>query len=441
MNLFKLSKNNTTVKQEFNAGLTTFLTMVYIVPVNAVIMDSIGMPVEAVMTATTLITIIACITNGLYANTPIALSVSMGLNTYFTEILVKDMGISWQNALGIVFVSALIFTFLSLTEFRVWVLKNIPLDLRKATSAGIGAFICFVGLREMGIIAFSDTTLIKLGNLHEAQQFLGVIGFLLVCILWALKIKGSFIISIIITALIGWFFEISPFPEKLISMPSSIAPIFFELNIVEAFNLAFVPAIITFFIANLFTSVGTITGVCNRIQNFHEEKNLNKISKTLSVDAGSSILGSIFGVSTVGVFAESASGVENGGRTGLSAVFVGILFVLTLFLLPFFSAIPHSAIYPILVIVGIIMFSELRNINYQDPSICVSAFLIVFLMPLTYSISIGLSAGFIMYFLIKLVTRQFSDLNLCVSLLTFFSLVYFVFSSSPNLFGPMIGIE
>ena len=427
LKFFELEENKTSVKQELNAGITTFLAMIYIVPVNAIIMSGTGMPYEALITATALITILATLFNGLYANTPVALSVGMGLNAYFTFGLCKSAGIPWQTALGIVFLSGLLFTILSFTNFRIWVIKSIPLDLRRAISAGIGAFICFIGLKQMGVIVENPATLVGLGNLKDPNVALGVFGLLIIIALFVLKVRASFILGILITSVVAWVFGISPKPDGLVSLPSSVAPIFGQLDIKGALQLAFLPFIITFFVTHLFDSIGTLTGVGNRAKIFSDEdpKGMKKLARNLTADAVGSVGGAVMGTSTVTAFAESASGVEAGGRTGLTAVFVALCFILTLFMLPLFKAIPSNAIYPVLVMVGILMFSELGKLDYSDVGILIPAFFIVMLMPFTYSITNGLSFGFISYLFVRLLQRRFSDINLGVLVLAGISLLVF----------------
>lgn len=427
LKFFELDENKTSVKQELNAGITTFLAMIYIVPVNAIIMSGTGMPYEALITATALITILATLFNGVYANTPVALSVGMGLNAYFTFGLCKSAEIPWQTALGIVFLSGLLFTILSFTNFRIWVIKSIPLDLRRAISAGIGAFICFIGLKQMGVIVENPATLVGLGNLKDPNVALGVFGLLIIIALFVLKVRASFILGILITSVVAWVFGISPKPEGLVSLPSSVAPIFGQLDIKGALQLAFLPFIITFFVTHLFDSIGTLTGVGNRAKIFSDEdpKGMKKLARNLTADAVGSVGGAVMGTSTVTAFAESASGVEAGGRTGLTAVFVALCFILTLFMLPLFKAIPSNAIYPVLVMVGILMFSELGKLDYSDVGILIPAFFIVMLMPFTYSITNGLSFGFISYLFVRLLQRRFSDINLGVLVLAGISLLVF----------------
>ena len=428
MDFFKLKQNGTSVKTEFSAGLTTFLTMMYIVPVNAIIMSKTGMPMDALITATALITVIATVLNGLWANTPVAMSVGMGLNAYFTFGLVLGMQIPWQTALGVVFISGIIFVVLSFTNFRIWVLKSIPDDVRRSISAGIGAFIAFVGLQQMGVVVNNDAVLVGLGNLKDPNVILGFVGLFFVILFWAWKVKGAFIIAVFTTSVVAWIFGIAPYPKEFISLPASISPIFLELDIMGALSFALLPVIVTFFVTDLFDSIGTLAGVGNRagICDESNQKGVEKLEKTLEADAVATMVGSLVGVSTTTSFAESASGVEEGGKTGLTAVFCGLFFVLTIFMLPLFKAIPSNAIYPILVMVGVLMFSELGNINFKDPAIAISTFLIVILMPLTYSITTGLSFGFMAYLLVRIMRREWEYVNIGVIVLALISFIVFL---------------
>lgn len=424
------------ISQELNAGFTTFLTMIYIVPLNAIIMSEAGMPMQALISATAIITIFACIFNGLFANTPVALSVGMGLNAYFTFGLCISQKIPWQTALGIVFLSGLLFTILSFTNFRIWVIKSIPLDLRRAISAGIGTFICFVGFKQMGLVVSNEATLVGLGNLSDHNVLIGIFGLILVIGFWILRLKAAFILAILITSILAWCFELAPKPDGIFSLPASISPIFGELDIFGALKLAFLPFIITFFITHLFDSIGTLTGVGNRANIFNDNnpQSMRKLSRNLTTDAVSSLAGAVVGTSTVTAFAESASGVEAGGRSGLTAIFTGLFFVLTLFMLPLFKAIPPNAIYPILIMVGILMFSELGKIDYSDNAILISAFFIVILMPLTYSITNGLSFGFLTYVIVRIWQGRYKELNLGIITLALISFLAFLASSMPEIF-------
>jgi len=402
--------------------------MMYIVPVNAIIMSKTGMPYEALITATALITIFSTVLNGLWANTPVAMSVGMGLNAYFTFGLCIGMKVPWQTALGVVFLSGVIFVVLSFTNFRMWIIRSIPLDLRRAISAGIGTFISFVAFQQMGFIVNNDAVLVGIGNFKDPNVLLGVLGLFLVVCFWAWKIKGAFILAVLATSVIAWVLGIAPHPKEIFSTPASISPIFLELDIKGAFSLALLPVVITFFVTDLFDSIGTLAGVGTRAGIFDENKKdgVIKLEKTLEADAVATAAGSLVGVSTTTSFVESASGVEEGGRTGLTAVFCGLLFILTLFMLPLFKAIPGNAIYPILVMVGVLMFAELASINFKDPAIGVATFFIVVLIPLTYSITNGLAFGFMSYVIVKLIKREFSDINLGVVVLALISFIVFL---------------
>jgi len=430
LNYFKLRENSTNVKTEFTAGFTTFLTMMYIIPVNGFILADAGLPMDAVITATAIITILATLFSGMWSNTPIAMSVGMGLNAYFSYGLVLGMKIPWETALGIVFLSGIIFVFLSFTNFRVWIMTSIPINLRRAISAGIGTFIAFIGLKQMGMIVGSEATLVKLGDFSDANVLLGVLGLVLSFMFYAYKMKGAFIFSIGITSIAGWLFGIGEFPTALLSAPASIEPIFMKLDIVSAISLSLFPVVITFLVTDMFDTLGTLTGVGARANLFQDDKNKDdkSLQKTLEADAIATVGSSLLGVSTTTSFIESASGVEAGGRTGLTAVFTAMFFISTLFMLPLFESIPSNAIYPVLVVVGVLMFTELGKINFKEMDFATSAgtFFIVIIMPLTYSITTGIASGFIIYTLIKLAKKEFADLNIGIISITGISLLIFI---------------
>ncbi|MEO1923298.1 MAG: NCS2 family permease, partial [Nautiliaceae bacterium] len=404
---------------------STFLAMMYIVPVNASIMSLTGMPFDALITATAVVTIIATVLNGFWSNTPVAMSVGMGLNAYFTFGLVKGMGIPWQTALGIVMISGLIFLALSFTKFRVWVLESVPIDLRRAISAGIGMFIAFIGLQGMGLITNNNAVLVGLGNIKDPNVLLGVFGFITAALFYAYRLKGAFILSILVTTVVAWIFGIAKLPDGIVSAPASISPIAFKFDITSALTLSLIPVIVTFLITDMFDTIGTLAGIGMRAGLFKDGS--KELQKTLEADAAATVIGASLGTSTTTSFIESAVGVEEGGRTGLTAVVTGLLFITTLFFLPLYKAIPSNAIYPILVMVGVLMFSELKNIDFKDHTVAVSAFVTVILMPLTYSITIGLSAGFVMYLVLALLKREFDKINIGTITLAFIGLMAFIF--------------
>jgi AGZA family xanthine/uracil permease-like MFS transporter len=424
LGFFKLKEHGTDVRTEITAGFTTFLTMMYIVPVNAIIMSKTGMPMEALITATALITIFSTVLNGLWANTPIAMSVGMGLNAYFTFGLVLGMKVPWQTALGVVFLSGVLFVILSFTQFRVWIMKSVPTDLRRAISAGIGAFIAFIGLKSMGMIVANPAVLVGVGNFKSTNVLLGVLGLVLVFAFYSWRIKGAFILAVITTSVVAWVSGMSPYPTEFFSMPASISPIVLKLDIASAFTLALFPVVITFLITDLFDSIGTLAGVGYRAGLFKDDG--KELQKTLEVDAAATAAGALLGVSTTTSFIESASGVEEGGRTGLTAVATGLFFILTLFMMPLFKAIPENAIYPVLVMVGVLMFSELSHVNFKDTAISVATFLIVLMMPLTFSITNGLAFGLISYLIVKVIKKEYHDINIGIAFLTLVSFIVFI---------------
>ncbi len=434
MDFFKLKENNTNFRTEVIAGLTTFLAMVYIIPVNSSILGNTGMPIEALITATALITIIASAFNAFFANTPVAMSVGMGLNAYFTFAVCLGQNIPWQSALGAVFISSIIFLILSFTRFRLWIIYNIPKDLRLAICAGIGCFIAFLGLSQMGIIIHNKDSLVSIGEFKSTQVLFGIFTLALIIFFWAIKLRGAFILGVLLSSIIAWTFHLddASFPVEIFSLPNfssdkGLGSIFLELDIKSALNITMIPIILTFFITLLFDSIGTITGVGERGKIFEDLKNgEKKLSKTLMADATGSALGAIVGTSTVTAFVESAAGVESGGRTGLVALTVAMCFTVTLFLLPLFKAIPANAIYPVLVMVGILMFMEVKNIDFKDSAIAVASFFTIIMMPFTYSITTGFAFGFLSYLLVRIFKREWDKINLGIIILNLISLGNFL---------------
>ncbi len=424
LNLFKLKENNTDIRTEITAGTTTFMAMLYIVPVNASILSASGMPYDALITATIIMSMFASILNGFWANTPIAMSVGMGLNAYFSFGLVKGMGIPWQTALGIVFISGVLYIIISITPIRRWLIETIPTDMKRAVSAGIGAFIAFIGLEQTKIIVDSPATLVTLGNLQDSHVLLALFGLALAIFFTLKKYRGAFILSILLTTILAWFTGIEAFPKEFFSMPASVTPIAFELDIASAFTLSMIPVIIIFLVTDIFDTLGTLAGVGMRANLFKEEKSI-PLQKTIEADAVATMFSGLMGVTSTTSFIESAAGVEEGGRTGLSAVVVGVLFILPLFLLPFFKAIPSNAIYPILIVIGLMMFSELQHINYKDSAIRYSTFFIVMGMPLTYSITNGLLLGALVYIFINIFSGKIKETSPAIIILAIVGLVVF----------------
>ena len=424
MNLFKLKEHNTDIKTEITAGTTTFMAMLYIIPVNASILSASGMPFDALVTATIFMTIFASILNGFYSNTPIAMSVGMGLNAYFSFGLVKGMGIPWQTALGVVFISGILYVLISVTPVRRWLIETIPLDIKRAVVAGIGAFIAFIGLEQTKMIVDSPATLVTLGDFQNPQVLLALLGLALAIFFSVKKYRGAFMLSILITTVVAWATGIQALPKEIFSMPASIAPIAFELDIASALTLSMIPIILIFLISDLFDTLGTLTGVGMRANLFEDEKSV-PLQKTIEADALATVASGLTGVTSTTAFIESAAGVEEGGRTGLTAIVTGLLFILPLFLLPFFESIPSNAIYPILIVIGIMMFGELKHINYEDNAIKYSTFFIVLGMPLTYSITNGLLLGSFVYLLITIFEGKIKEISPAMVILAMVGLLVF----------------
>ncbi len=424
MNLFKLKEHNTDIKTEITAGTTTFMAMLYIIPVNASILSASGMPFDALVTATIFMTIFASILNGFYSNTPIAMSVGMGLNAYFSFGLVKGMGIPWQTALGVVFISGILYVLISVTPVRRWLIETIPLDIKRAVVAGIGAFIAFIGLEQTKMIVDSPATLVTLGDFQNPQVLLALLGLALAIFFSVKKYRGAFMLSILITTVVAWATGIQALPKEIFSMPASIAPIAFELDIASALTLSMIPIILIFLISDLFDTLGTLTGVGMRANLFKDEKSV-PLQKTIEADALATVASGLTGVTSTTAFIESAAGVEEGGRTGLTAIVTGLLFILPLFLLPFFESIPSNAIYPILIVIGIMMFGELKHINYEDNAIKYSTFFIVLGMPLTYSITNGLLLGSFVYLLITIFEGKIKEISPAMVILAMVGLLVF----------------
>ena len=433
LDIFKLKENKSSVKIEVLGGLSTFVTMIYIIPVNAHIMSAASMPLEALICATSLVSAIACIFCGLFSNTPIALSVGMGMNAYFAFAVCLGQNIAWQSALAAVFLSGFIFLLLSFTKFRSKIIKSIPKDLILAICAGIGLFIAFIGLSQMKLIVKNENTLISLGDLSDPYVLLGLFTLFLLILFYSLKIRASFILAVLISSIIAWIFNINNayLPSNLISLPNfsasgGLGEILFKIDFYALLELSMIPIVLTFFVTQLFDSIGTISGVGARIGLFEGQKGEKKLEKALLADATSSTCSSFFGTSTVTAFVESSAGVESGARTGLSAVVVGLCFLLSLFLLPLFEAIPKNVVYPVLVMVGFLMFCEVKNINFKDKAIAISSFFIIIMMPLSYSITTGFAFGFLAYVLMCIFTKR--RLNLTLLLVSFIALLVFVLS-------------
>jgi AGZA family xanthine/uracil permease-like MFS transporter len=422
---FDFKGRNTSYKKEFFGGATTFLTMAYIVFVNPSILGETGMNHSALITVTILATVIGTLLAGIWAKVPYAMAPGMGLNAFFTYSLVIGQGVDWQTALGVVFLSGLLFLLLTISGFRSKLVDAIPLSLRLATAAGIGLFIAFIGFKNMGLIVSNQATLIGLAPL-STSLLISLFGLLISAILLVRKVNGAILYGIVITTLVALLLGKINLPENLFSMPPSVSPLIFKLDILSALKWSLMGVIFSFMFVDLFDSVGSIVA-CSYEAGFVNKKGKVKyLDKILQADAVATILGSLFGTSTTTTYIESATGIANGARTGFASVITAALFALTLFVAPLIALVPSYATAPALVLVGVFMFKHIGEINFSDFSEAIPAFLTIILMPLTYSISMGLSFGFIAYVILKFVLAKYKDISGLMYIVAILSVVNLV---------------
>ncbi len=408
--LFLLHEKNTTVKTEFIGGLTTFLTMVYIVFVNPTVLSETGMDKGALITVTCLLVFISTLLVGLWANVPFAMAPGMGLNAFFTYTIVLGEGIPWQTALGIVFISGLLFLLLTLVGAREKIIEAIPLPLRLATGAGIGLFITFIGLRKMGLVVDHPATLVTLGHFTETVV-ISCAALILMVVLDILKLKGAILWGILAATLLALMIGDVSLPGSLISSPPSIGPIAFQLDIMSALQWSMVGVIFTFMFVDLFDSLGTIFACSYQAGLVNKQGQLPEMPSVLKADAVATTFGALLGSSTTTTYIESASGIAAGAKTGLASVFTALLFLLALLFSPIIAIVPEYAVAPALVLVGVYMCKTLSQINFSDLSQFIPVFLTMVMMPLTYSISTGLAFGFVSYGMIFLFTGKVKSIS------------------------------
>ncbi len=407
--VFKLKEHETTVRTELMAGLTTFLTMAYIIFVNPSILGDAGMPKDAVFVATCLIAALGTTIMGLYANYPIALAPGMGLNAYFAYVVVLKMGFTWQAALGAVFVSGCLFLLVTLFGLRGLIIRGIPLSLRYAITVGIGLFLALIALKSAGIVAASPATFVTLGDLHTAPVVLAVLGFVLIVVLDKLKVPGAILIGIVAVTIASFFFGGNQF-RGIFSAPPSIAPTFLQLDIKGALTGGLLNVVMVFFLVELFDATGTLMGVAKRAGLLVPGK-MDRLNKSLLADSGAIFAGSLLGTSSTTAYVESAAGVQAGGRTGLTALTVAVLFLACLFIAPLAGVVPAYATAPALFFVACLMLRELTELDWDDTTEVIPAAVTALTMPFTYSIANGLAFGFITYAVLKLFTGKAREVH------------------------------
>jgi len=423
---FSLEENQTTLQKEILAGITTFVTMAYIIFVNPQMMAQSGMDYGAIFVGTCLAASFACLFMGLYANWPVGLAPGMGLNAFFTYTVVGEMGYTWEVALGAVFIAGTLFFIMSITSLRRWMLDSIPLNLRIAMGAGVGLFIGFIGLKNGGIIVANGATFLSLGDFTNLSTLLAGIGFLIISILSIRKIPGAIIIGILAVTLIGVLLELVEI-KGIFALPPDVIPVLMQLDILGALDIAMISVIMSFLFVNLFDTAGTLFGVATRANLVQDSGDIKDLDKALKVDSSSSIFGSFLGCAPVTSYVESSSGIEAGGRTGLTAVIVGILFLLATFLSPLAAAVPAYATSGALIYVSILMLSGMESLNWNDQSELLPALVIVVMIPLTFSIANGIALGFLAYVSLKVFVGEISKISLGAWFLTVIFVAKFIF--------------
>lgn len=424
---FKLKENNTDAKTEFIAGLTTFMTMAYILIVNPSILSAAGMDQGAVFTATALSAVIATLIMGLYAKLPFAQAPGMGLNAFFAYTIVIQMGYSFEFALTAVLLEGIIFILLTIFNVREAIVDSIPKGIKNAISVGIGLLIALIGLEGAGIVVHTDGgTIVSLGNIVSGSGLLAIIGLLITSVLIAKNVKGALFIGMIITAIIGIPMGITPMPSKIISMPPSIAPTFFKFDFHNIFSLDMVIALFTLLFMDMFDTIGTLVGVATKAKMLDKDGKVPNIKKALFSDAVGTTLGACLGTSTVSTFVESASGVAEGGRTGLTAISTAFMFFLALFFAPLFAVITPAVTASALVLVGLFMIEPIKEIDLHDFTEAIPAFLTIIMMPFAYSISDGIVFGVISYIILKLFSGKRKEISLTTVILGLVFLLKFL---------------
>lgn len=427
---FKLQENNTTVRTEILAGITTFMTMAYILAVNPDILSATGMDKGGVFTATALSALIATLVMALYAKLPFALAPGMGLNAFFAFTVVLGMGHSWQFALTAILLEGLIFIALTAFNIREMIVNSIPTNMKHAISVGIGLFIAFIGLKGAGIIVANESTFVTLGDLTNTTDNPGAIVALIALIvtgtLLALRVKGALLIGILVGTIIGIPLGVTKLPSSLELTPPSLSPIFMKFEWGQVFTMDMLVVVFTFLFVDMFDTVGTLIGVSSKANMLDKEGRVPRVKQALMADAVGTTVGAVLGTSTVTTYVESAAGVSEGGRTGLTSLTVAVLFLFSLFLSPVFLMIPGAATASALILVGAMMMAPVKNIEFDDFTESIPVFLTIVMMPLSYSISEGILFGVLSFVILKLLTGKLKDLSVVTVVLAILFILKFV---------------
>ncbi|GGP10334.1 NCS2 family permease [Oceanobacillus neutriphilus] len=425
--LFKLNANQTNVRTEFIAGLTVFMTMLYVLIVVPGMLEEAGMPKGPVTVSVILMTGVITIIMGLYSNRPFALAPGLGSVAFLAITLASAEGIPWQVGMGMVFISGVIFVLFTVLGLRQLIVKLMPPAIKLSIGAGVGLFIALIGFRNAGlVVASEDANALQLGDIGSPNAILALIGFLIMSVLLARNVRGHLLIGMVIVTIIGIPMGVTTVPDKIFSLPESVSPIAFELDIMGALKLAYFPLILAFFIPDFFSSLGTMLGVGSKGNMLDKNGNLPNIDKPFSVDAGGTVLGSLFSVPVMTTYVESAAGVEAGGRTGLTSVTTGFLFLLTLFITPVIMIIPTEATAPALILVGLTMLSAVRNIDFSDVTESLPAFMTIVITIFTFNFGNGIAAGIIIFVVLKLLSGRHKELHWGLYILLIPLILYFI---------------
>jgi AGZA family xanthine/uracil permease-like MFS transporter len=425
---FQLNKHQTTLSREVIAGLTTFTTMSYIVVVNPAILSVARIPAGPGFVATVLAAVFGCLLMALYANRPFAIAPYMGENAFIAYTVCQQMGYKWQTALAAVFVAGLLFAIMTLLRLRQWIVEAVPVSLRYSFAVGIGLFLAFIGLKQTGIVALGDAGApVRLGQISSAPVLVSIFGFVALAILIIRKIPGAILLGIVITAVIAFASHTARTPERLLSLPPSIKPILWQLDLRGALAWRAFPVVLTIFVMAFVDTMGTLIGLSARAGFLDKRGNLPQIERPMLADALSTCFSPAIGTTTSGAFIESAAGIEAGGRTGLTALVTAACFALTLLFAPFVTAIPPQAYGPALIIVGLFMLEPVTRIDFRDYTESLPAFTVVTLMCFTFNIAVGITAGLVLYPLGKLVAGKIREVKPGLWILAGLSLLFFVF--------------
>jgi AGZA family xanthine/uracil permease-like MFS transporter len=425
---FKLEQAGTTVSREVMAGLTTFVTMAYIVVVNPAVLKNAGIPSGPSTVATILTAIFGTLVMGIYANRPFAIAPYMGENAFITFTVVLGLGYTWQSALAAVFLAGVIFLLLTVFRLRQWLVDAIPTTLRYSYAVGIGLFLTFIGLTQTGIVAASAAgPPVHAGHLTSKPVLISIFGFVLIAVLLIRRFPAAILVGILATSFLAYFTGVSAAPASWVSLPPSLSPILFKMDFSKILTIGFFPIVLTIFIIAFVDTMGTLIGLSARAGFLDQKGNLPQIERPMTADALATVFAAAVGTTTAGAFIESATGVEAGGRTGLTSVVTALCFAGTLFFSPFVSAIPPQAYGPALIVVGLLMLSPVVKIPFDDFTELIPAFAVVALMSFTYNVGIGITAGFVLFPLCKLVSGRLREVKAGLWVLAAISLLFFAF--------------